>query len=85
MLHLLLNVLVGNYDGAVFRYLLLVCDVIDQVEWQRVEDFRAFAAAIYPFLNVSYLYCSKPSLSEKPDKSILVVHCEIKVVIALYR
>lgn len=59
MILLYMHVMIGNYDGAVFRYLLLMCDFIDQVDWSYVEDFRAFASAVYPFLNVS---SSLPSL-----------------------
>ena len=46
----------GSFDGAVFRYFLLVCDFIDLVDWRSVDDFRGFAAVIYPFLNVSHIF-----------------------------
>ena len=36
-----------------FRYMLLIGDFINEVDWQDVEDFKAFAEVIYPFLNVS--------------------------------
>ncbi|XP_070540507.1 uncharacterized protein [Ptychodera flava] len=44
------HMLVGNLDGATFRYLLLIADFIDKVEWKEVSDFRLFATTIYPFL-----------------------------------
>ena len=50
------QVLIGNLDAAVFRYILLMGDFISLVDWQEVEDFKAFAAVVYPFLNVSLLY-----------------------------
>ena len=55
IVQLFTHILIGNYDGSVMRYFLLICDFIDQVEWKEVEDFRAFAAGIYPFLNVRIL------------------------------
>lgn len=44
------HVLMGNLDGSCFRYLLLMADFINLVEWKEVEDFRYFAAIVYPFL-----------------------------------
>ncbi|XP_063435480.1 uncharacterized protein LOC134716413 isoform X3 [Mytilus trossulus] len=41
------NILAGNLDGACFRYTMLLCDFIDQVEWKEVEDFRVFAGIAY--------------------------------------
>ena len=46
------HTLIGNYDAAVLRYMLLIAEFVDLVEWQTVEDFRAFAAVIYPTLTV---------------------------------
>ena len=40
-------------DGCVFRYLLIMVDFIETVNWRHVEDFRAFVLAVYPFLNVT--------------------------------
>lgn len=48
------NVLCGNLDGACFRYMMLMCDFITVVEWKEVEDFRAFAHVVYPFMGVSF-------------------------------
>ena len=56
MIQLVSNVLIGNLDGAVFRYILLMDDFIDEVEWRQVEDFRAFASVVYPFLTVSVTF-----------------------------
>lgn len=47
------HILVGNLEGSSFRYIMLLGDFIDAVEWKEVEDFRAFAAVVYPFLGVS--------------------------------
>ena len=49
------HVIVGNLDACVFRYLLLICDLIDRVDWRHVDDFKAFASNIYQFLNVSMM------------------------------
>ena len=46
------NILAGNFEGACFRYLMLLCDFVCAVDWKEVEDFRAFAAVVYPFLGV---------------------------------
>ncbi|KAH9524740.1 hypothetical protein Btru_027658 [Bulinus truncatus] len=48
---LLGQVLIGNLDAACLRYMLLICDFINSIDWKEVEDFRAFATAVYPFLN----------------------------------
>lgn len=48
------NILCGNLDGACFRYMMLMCDFITAVEWKEVEDFRAFAHVVYPFMGVSF-------------------------------
>ena len=47
------NILAGNLDGACFRYTMLLCDFIDQVEWKEVEDFRVFAGIAYRSMDVS--------------------------------
>ncbi len=52
IIQLFTHVLIGNYDGSVFRYFLLLCDFIDLVDWRQVDDFRNFAAVVYPHLNV---------------------------------
>ncbi|KAI0233898.1 hypothetical protein LSAT2_015868 [Lamellibrachia satsuma] len=39
LIWLLAQVLVGNLDGAVFRYLLLMGDFIDCVSWYEAKDF----------------------------------------------
>ena len=55
MIWLLAQVLIGNLDGATLRYILLLGDFISEVHWRQVEDVRAFASILYPFLNVSHL------------------------------
>lgn len=41
----------GNLDPVVVRYVLLVNDFIDLVEWLAVKDIRTFAHVVYPFMN----------------------------------
>ena len=53
IVQILAHCLVGNLDGAVFRYILLMADFVALVDWRRVEDFRSFAGAVYPFSTVS--------------------------------
>lgn len=45
------NILAGNLDGACFRYTMLLCDFIEQVDWKEVEDFRSFAGVAYRSLD----------------------------------
>lgn len=41
----------GSIDPVVIRYILLVNDFIDMVEWVAVKDIRTFANVLYPFMN----------------------------------
>ena len=41
----------GNLDPVVIRYVLLINDFIDLVDWVAVKDIRAFAQLVYPFMN----------------------------------
>ncbi|XP_022086611.1 uncharacterized protein LOC110977099 isoform X2 [Acanthaster planci] len=78
------QVLVGNLDATVFRYLLVISDLIDRVDWQYVEDFKAFATAIYPFLNeddIDQLHLGYTSFSENKVSKALV--CEYLMYIIL--
>lgn len=55
-IQLFCHIMVGNHDAATFRYLLLIGDFIDRIDWKFVEDFKTFASLIYPFLNVSVFF-----------------------------
>lgn len=41
----------GSIDPVVIRYILLINDFIDMVEWVAVKDIRTFANVLYPFMN----------------------------------
>ncbi|XP_068687187.1 centromere-associated protein E-like [Montipora foliosa] len=41
----------GSLDPVVIRYVLLVNDFIDMVEWVAVKEIRTFASVLYPFMN----------------------------------
>ena len=41
----------GSIDPVVIRYVLLVNDFINLVEWVAVKDIRTFAHVVYPFMN----------------------------------
>ncbi|XP_076812117.1 uncharacterized protein LOC143459041 [Clavelina lepadiformis] len=43
--------LVGLVDGTVARYVHLMADLVDLVSWKEVQDFHAFAEAIYPSMH----------------------------------
>nr|XP_022341506.1 uncharacterized protein LOC111135590 isoform X1 [Crassostrea virginica] len=69
------NILCGNLDGASFRYMMLMCDCITAVEWKEVEDFRAFAHVVYPFMgedDLETLHMSYTSFSENKISPQLV-------------
>ncbi|XP_033633186.1 uncharacterized protein LOC117294776 [Asterias rubens] len=86
-LQIFANILVGSLDATVFRYLLLISDLIDRVDWKYVEDFKAFATAIYPFLNeddIDQLHLGFTSFGENKVSKALV--CEyLMYVILKYR
>ncbi|KAI8789062.1 hypothetical protein BgiMline_000923 [Biomphalaria glabrata] len=79
-IQLLGHVLIGNLDASCLRYVLLICDFITAVDWKEVEDFRAFATAIYPFLNeddfenlqMSYTSYSENKISQYHVASFLI-------------
>lgn len=41
----------GNLDPVVIRYVLLVNDIIDLVDWVAVSDIRVLAQIVYPFMH----------------------------------
>ena len=47
--------LVANIDFAACRYVLVLSNYIESVDWQDVEDFRAFSTSIYPFILVGIM------------------------------
>ncbi|XP_072030797.1 uncharacterized protein [Amphiura filiformis] len=69
------HILVGNLDACTFRYLLLIGDLIDRVDWRHVDDFKAFASNIYSFLNeddIDQLHLGYTSFSENKISKYLV-------------
>ncbi|KAJ8025509.1 hypothetical protein HOLleu_33087 [Holothuria leucospilota] len=74
-IQLFCHVMVGNHDAATFRYVLLIGDLIDRVDWKFVEDFKVFASLLYPFLNedeVDQLHLGYTSFSENKVSKALV-------------
>lgn len=41
----------GNLDPVVIRYVLLINDIIDLVDWVSVSDVRVLAHIVYPFMH----------------------------------
>ncbi|KAK7110079.1 uncharacterized protein [Littorina saxatilis] len=81
---LLGHVLVGNLDASCLRYVLLMADFIDQVDWVEVEDFRAFASVVYPFLmedDLESLQMSYTSFSENRISRQLVCNFLIHIIL----
>lgn len=84
MIQLLGHVLVGNLDASCLRYVLLMADFIEQVDWAEVEDFRAFASVVYPFLNeddLESLQMSYTSYSENHISRRLVCDFLIHIIL----
>lgn len=50
-IHVFAQAICGTIDPVVIRYVLLVNDFIDLVEWVAVKDIRTFAHVVYPFMN----------------------------------
>ena len=46
------HVLGGTTDGVLFRYQLLLADLIDLLPWRSTEEFTKWATLVYPFLQV---------------------------------
>ena len=55
LIWLVTHALAGNLDGAVIRYILVMTDFIKKIDWMTVNDFKNFAAVIYPSLTVRIL------------------------------
>ncbi|ELU04076.1 hypothetical protein CAPTEDRAFT_225603 [Capitella teleta] len=75
--------LIGNLDGSVFRYLLLMGDFINQVKWISVEDYRSFAPLVYPFLcedDLETLHMGYTSFSENRISKNLVMEYVIHTI-----
>lgn len=84
MLQLLGHVLVGNLDASCLRYILMMADFIEQVSWVEVEDFRAFAFVVYPFLtedDLESLQMSYTSFSENRISKQLVCNFIIHIIL----
>lgn len=69
------HIMVGNLDATVFRYLLILTDLVDRVEWHHIEDFKYFLMAVYPFLNedeIDQLHLGYTSFSENKVTKTLI-------------
>ncbi|XP_067657515.1 myosin-11-like [Haliotis asinina] len=78
------TVLSGNLDASCLRYVLLMCDYINIVDWKEVEDFRAFASAVYPFLgedDLETLQMSYQSFSENRISPHIVSNFIIHIIL----
>ncbi|XP_013415713.1 uncharacterized protein LOC106177476 isoform X2 [Lingula anatina] len=61
------HTLIGNLDASCIRYVLLIADFVSLVDWEEVEDFRAFASIVFPFLqedDLETLHMGYTSFSE---------------------
>ncbi|PVD30283.1 hypothetical protein C0Q70_09547 [Pomacea canaliculata] len=84
MIELLDHVLVGNLDASCLRYVMLIADFIKMVDWMEVEDFRAFASLVYPFLtedDLETLQMSYISFSENHISKQLVCSFIIHIIL----
>lgn len=84
MIQLLGHVLIGNLDTSCLRYILLMADFIELVDWAEVEDFRAFTSVVYPFLtedDLESLQMSYTSFSENHISRRLVCDFLIHIIL----
>ncbi|KAH3789098.1 hypothetical protein DPMN_167267, partial [Dreissena polymorpha] len=84
IVQLFAHILVGNLEGAVFRYTMLLCDFIDAIDWHEVEDFRAFASVVYPFLgedDLETLQMNYTSFSENKVSKNMVSQFIIRLIL----
>ncbi|XP_046362334.2 uncharacterized protein LOC124139364 [Haliotis rufescens] len=84
LLQLLGTVLSGNLDASCLRYVLLMCDFVNTVDWREVEDFRAFASAVYPFLgedDLETLQMSYQSFSENRISAHIVSNFLVHIIL----
>nr|XP_039262951.1 uncharacterized protein LOC120338989 [Styela clava] len=79
------QVTAGNIDGSIARYIHLIADLIDIVQWEEVKDFAEFSQAVYPFLpeeDIDQFVVEYTAFSEnKISKSLLMdyfVHIVLK-------
>ncbi|XP_052771420.1 uncharacterized protein LOC128211061 isoform X2 [Mya arenaria] len=84
LVQLFAHILVGNLEGACFRYMMLLSDFISAVDWKEVEDFRAFASVVYPFLqedDLETLQMSYTSYSENKISRNMVAQFIIHLIL----
>lgn len=72
------QVFAGNLDACALRYVLLMTNFVNAVNWAQPEDFSKFASAAYPFLGVC--------MSNFRPLEILQLHknCQCKYTYACY-
>ena len=73
--------LAGTVDPACFRYVLLLCELLDKFKWRTIGEYEKFAAIVYPFCTVSDPWVIHTSISI--PLNILYVHhaeCAEKVL-----
>ncbi|XP_041369445.1 uncharacterized protein LOC121383457 [Gigantopelta aegis] len=84
LIQLLSHVLAGNMDASCLRYILMMADFMKDIDWKEVEDFRAFASAVYPFLgedDLESLQMSYQSFSENRISALLVFNYIIHIIL----
>ena len=47
------HVLIGNLDRGILNYILYMAEIVDKIEWKRIDDVKPFFGIIYPFCDVS--------------------------------
>nr|XP_054766729.1 uncharacterized protein LOC129273690 [Lytechinus pictus] len=78
------HVMVGNLDATVSRYLLILTDLVDRVDWHHIEDFKYFIMAVYPFLNedeLDQLHLGYTSFSENKVTKTLIFEYFMYVIL----
>ena len=70
---MLSHTLSGDLDGCALRQLLLLAGLVEMLPWNSVQEFPAFAAIIYPSLQVRLLYNMLTAVSPHTSLSDSVI------------
>jgi hypothetical protein len=84
LMKLMTHVLANNLDACALRYVLLMKDLMQPINWTKNEDFCQFAIILYPFLNqddLEVLQLEYTSFSENKISETLVIDYIITMVL----
>lgn len=88
--------LAGTVDPACFRYVLLLCELMDAFSWKTIIEYEDFSAIVYPFFMVKrkrkhgymwslFLYVCPRCLPCKSWQLVCLIFLIWKVLFLQYR